>query len=200
MTSRLLKAEAHSRSSACAQVTKNKTKRRKVSAPITKPTQLNDRASTRTRANLRNNFVKTASRLAPAPTVSSSAFPQEEMMLVMRRENATRTESTSLIQITTNNPDRLVGLVGNLMDNQQLNAAFGVWAQQNGWIQQSTGAPTGNNMPPLPGLGDSAPAAASASDDSSASSSSDPAASPDALPNNMSLFISDEELEALAGL
>jgi hypothetical protein len=34
------------------------------------------------------------------------------------------------------------------MDNQQLNAAFGVWTQQNGWIQQSTGAPIGNNMPP----------------------------------------------------
>jgi hypothetical protein len=91
MTSRLLNAEAHSRSSACAQASnKEKAKRRKVTAPITKPAQLDDRASTRTRSNLKNNFGKAASRLAPAATVNSSVFPQEEMMLVMRQENATR--------------------------------------------------------------------------------------------------------------
>jgi hypothetical protein len=118
MTSRLLNAEAHSRSSACAQASsKKRTKRRSVSAPITKPAQLEDRTSMRLRSSLQNKFVKIASSLAPAPVVDSSAFPQEDMMLVMRRENATRTESNSSIQITTDNPDRLYGLVGEMMAN-----------------------------------------------------------------------------------
>jgi hypothetical protein len=185
MTSRLLNAEAHSRSSACAQaLSKKRAKMRSVSAPITKPAQLEDGTSMRLRSSLQNKFVKTASSLAPAPEVDSSAFPQEDMMLGMRRENATRTKSKSSIQLTTDNPDRFCGLVGEMMENPQLNAALGVWAQQNGWLQQSTGVPSMNNT--RPSLSDFG---------GSDSSSLDPASSPEALPNNMSLLISEEELE-----
>lgn len=180
MNSQLLDAQQHGASSACAQQRKKrKTTRRKAGETITTLAQLDDREATRARETL-------------APEAPN--FPMENMMLMMQRENNTRTQVATEFHFS--NEESQYALFSSIMANPRFQEAHRVWLHNNGKKMVSVD----DNQPAAA----SSPVSQSSESESEASSSataSSPMADLPPLPNNGRLtFGSTSEMFALADM
>lgn len=196
MNSQLLDAQQHGASSACAQQRKKrKTTRRKAGETITTLAQLDDREATRARETLVNRFYKTGERVKPDSSAPNAAnFPMENMMLMMQRENNTRTQVATEFHFS--NEESQYALFSSIMANPRFQEAHRVWLHNNGKKMVSVD----DNQPAAA----SSPVSQSSESESEASSSataSSPTADLPPLPNNGRLtFGSTSEMFALADM
>lgn len=202
LNSQLLDAAEHANNSACAQVGRRRSSRRKAADPIINPAQKFDRASTRARGTLVERFNTTSARLNPAPGVDSSAIPRDDMVLLMRTESMDRSGAELAVH-TSSDSDRFNNLLGELMDNNpQFRTAIEVWAQSRG-LGLAPLHPQADQqpLPPLPAPAAAAAASASTSPSSSTSDgASDSSPSATTLGTNVSESIDMQTLFSMAGL
>jgi hypothetical protein len=99
---------------------------------------LDDRASTLARQVLVDRFRTTNLRLAPVPSVgvNAAAFPQEDMLLVMRRETMDRTTSNLTIHSSTTDPTRINRIFVQMMDMPEFRSALDAWTRSEGLMLQ----------------------------------------------------------------
>lgn len=194
MNSQLLDAEQHAASSACAQQRKkSKTTRRKAGEPITTLAQLDDREATRARDTLLKRFRETYSRLRPDPAAPNAAnFPTETMMLIMQRENNSRTETSTTIY--SSNWDETDNIIEGMMHNPTFRAAHRDWLRDHGLKM----VPIDNNQP------EGATSPISESSEASSSNTASPTPLLPALPslpnNGRVTFGSTSDMFALADM
>lgn len=139
----------------------------------------------------------------PSAEVNAAAFPEEDIMLVWRRETMDRSNSNLYIHTSTTDPTRMNRIFMQMMDLPEFRPALDAWIRSEGLMLQPAG------------VGDTAATTIySASDDAVTSADTSPndntagtnepveeeAPSLPSLANNQSQSMDIDELLAISGM